>query len=138
MLKIIQFFLLIILSIISISCQTAVSVELIHKPSQAFYETYQLQNPYLKKFIDNGILFTTAIKKSNHDDSLVWVGCYSKLKSSVFIKEYVIQSNGIEKTITINKNCVMDALEQKDGKVYDVYQDSIKVIEIEQKNYLTL
>lgn len=37
MLKVIQFFLLIILSIISISCQTAVSVELIHKPSQTLY-----------------------------------------------------------------------------------------------------
>lgn len=123
----VKLFLVSFVAFLCVACQTVVSIELLHKPSETFYKEYKINIQELAPFIDNGILFTTSIRKANHDDSWLWLGCYSLNQKSVYIKEYILQGNGIKETIPINKSCVMNTFEQRDRKTYQLYQDSIKV-----------
>lgn len=118
-------------TLLPLGCQTAKSIELTHKQSQMFYKNFELDKKGLSPFIDNNILFTTSIKSANHEDYWIWFGFSSDNKTSVFINEVVIKGNNIQKKISINENCLINKLEERDSKVYNIYSGNIK---IEMKN----
>ena len=60
------------------ACKSAEIVSFEHKESQLFYKTRDMDSPELSRFIFDGTLLVVDINEVAREDSVIWLGVYSK------------------------------------------------------------
>ena len=92
------------------ACEFAELIFYEHKPSEHFYQTYDVDIPELRPFIEDEICFVVSLKATNHRSKyIVWLGLYtSKENKKVNIKRAILLGDNLKEESILNQPIVLD------------------------------
>lgn len=117
------------------SCGIAESIRYKHKPSEIFYEDFDISRQELKPFINDEVLLAISVRDIHFDEYVTWLAFYTKKPSAtIFIESVNLVGNGINQEIKIKQEYVLDENETSDSKSYDIRTNFLKLIDIQEKD----
>lgn len=112
------------------SCKFTELVFYEHGPSKEFYENYDIDEPALQPFIDDGVLFVVDVKAATHEEYFIWLGLYSERKGrSVVIKRVILSNDANEESAIFNTTLLISEPVNK-AALYQNPQDTLKLFEV--------
>lgn len=109
------------------ACQFAEITSYEHQESQVFYKSGDIDSPEIERFIFSGTLLVVDVNEATHEDSIVWLGVYSKQLNQTFkLDRAIIQGKQWKEENDVGARVLTEISEKHPA----LFKNSIKLFQL--------